>query len=55
MIERAGLTLDGEVTLSIAADEETGGTLGTGHLAREGLLAGADAARARTASRTAAR
>ncbi len=44
MIERAGLTLQGEVALSIAADEETGGTLGTGYLAREGLLDGADAA-----------
>ena len=43
MIERAGLTLEGEVALSIAADEETGGALGTGYLARDGLLSGADA------------
>jgi acetylornithine deacetylase/succinyl-diaminopimelate desuccinylase-like protein len=30
--------------VSVAADEETGGALGTGYLARQGFLAGADAA-----------
>lgn len=43
MIEHAGLELEGEVALSIAADEETGGALGTGYLAEHGFLVGADA------------
>jgi succinyl-diaminopimelate desuccinylase len=43
MIDRAGLTLEGEVAVSIAADEETGGSLGTGYLAQQGVFDGIDA------------
>jgi acetylornithine deacetylase/succinyl-diaminopimelate desuccinylase family protein len=42
-IERAGIQLEGEVALSIVADEETGGEQGTAYLAREGFYDGADA------------
>jgi len=43
MIDRAGLQLEGEVAISVAADEETGGSLGTGYLARQGFFDGIDA------------
>jgi acetylornithine deacetylase/succinyl-diaminopimelate desuccinylase family protein len=36
-IRRAGLELAGELALQFVADEETGGTLGTAHLLRDGL------------------
>jgi acetylornithine deacetylase/succinyl-diaminopimelate desuccinylase family protein len=42
-IERAGLQLEGEVAISVVADEETGGEHGTAYLAREGFYAGAHA------------
>jgi succinyl-diaminopimelate desuccinylase len=42
-IAAAGVELEGEVLLLIAADEETGGHLGTAHLVREGAARGADA------------
>jgi succinyl-diaminopimelate desuccinylase len=43
MIRRAGLELEGEVVISVVADEETGGAFGAGYLAGHGLLASADA------------
>jgi succinyl-diaminopimelate desuccinylase len=43
VIERAGLQLEGEVAISVAADEETGGSLGTGYLAQQGVFDGIDA------------
>jgi acetylornithine deacetylase/succinyl-diaminopimelate desuccinylase family protein len=43
MIERAGLQLEGEVAISVAADEETGGSLGSGYLAEQGVFDGIDA------------
>jgi acetylornithine deacetylase/succinyl-diaminopimelate desuccinylase family protein len=43
MIERAGLQLEGEVAVSVAADEETGGSLGSGYLAQQGVFDGIDA------------
>lgn len=43
-IAAAGLRLEGEVLFLVAADEETGGHLGTAHLVSTGAARGADAA-----------
>ena len=43
MIDRAGLELQGEVAISLVADEECGGLLGSGYLYEHGILPRADA------------
>jgi succinyl-diaminopimelate desuccinylase len=44
LLKRAGFQPNGELALSVVADEETGGAFGTGYLADRGLLGRADAA-----------